>query len=156
MLLYSSGPPCLAVGEVERAVTVHASTPSGLTLHPLADVPSLRVARQQEVSPQQPAPVQTSGRSNSLLLLSTLSHSFTPSIFSVSPCLIFLSLLTNAGVPHFPWVITKQVLGKTVELVMYYKSSHKVKRCGWLWKCSLFSRNLLYCNCNFKTCLRKH
>ncbi|KAM7366215.1 hypothetical protein PAMP_015674 [Pampus punctatissimus] len=57
VLLYSSGPPLLAVGEVEHAVTVRASTPPRLTLHPSADVPSLQEAQQQEVSPQQPPPV---------------------------------------------------------------------------------------------------
>lgn len=102
VLLYSSSPPLLAVGEVECAVTVRASTPLRLTLHPSADVPSLRAAQQQEVSPQKPAPVPTAGRSNSLLLLTTLSHSFTPSIFSASPCLIIRSLLTDADVHHIP------------------------------------------------------
>lgn len=50
MVLYSSGPPLFAVGEVTAAARMRASTLLRLTLHPSADVPSLRVAWQQEVS----------------------------------------------------------------------------------------------------------
>lgn len=74
------------------------------------------------------ASVTTAASSSASSLFASYHPSFMLAFFSLSRCLMFCSRAQTCIT--FPWIITRQVLGKAGGIMMYYKLSHEGKRWG--------------------------